>query len=223
MRSLILSLFLVPALMLTSSGAILPIDNGSFESPDISPDTESVTSPSNWAEVTNKGYFHVLFRDGEASDGEQYVEMRTPVDDDSGFDYGLFLDDTTPVVYEADLMYRVSVDVRLGEVTPTGGNVVLRIETPIGQGRDSQTIPSFDIGTDIPDSDNWTTISTPWFTPTLDAVGDNMRIQIQVGNLPNADSGVQFDNVRVEAIPEPTTLSLLGLAALGVLRRRRRR
>lgn len=223
----VLTAALVALTATAPASTVLTYSTSGFELPDISPDTVSITSPSGWSEVSNKGYFHVMFRDGTASEGEQYVEIRTPVDDDGGFDYGLLLDNTTPIVYQPGRLYRVSTDVRLGEVTPTSGRFTLRIETPIHQGRDLQIIPSFDVLTDIPDSDDWLTLKTDWFAPSADALGDNMRIQIQVGNLANAGSGIQFDNVFVEemaVIPEPLTLAglLLGGGCLGGYLKRRR-
>jgi hypothetical protein len=203
----------------SAAGAIIPIGFDSFESPTLDPDTEVDQVPTGWIQNSGSGMdaHHVMFRNDTASDGDQYVEVRT----DNGENGWVKLLRFPGLTYEADKQYRVSVDVRLGEVTPTGGRVQLKIET---RGREIQASPIFHIGSDIVDSDQWQTIGTDWFTPGVEAVGDDMRFDFQLNNLPEVGSGVQFDNVVFEVVPEPGALMLMatGLTAVYGLRRRRR-
>jgi hypothetical protein len=295
MRSLILSLLLAPSLLLTASGAISPVANGSFESPDISPDESRTSGVSGWEFVDRAGpdYSTILFRGDDATDGDQYLEIRTDADDPNVSDVTYLVRDDVGVVFDADLNYRVLFDYRAGNTPPGGLNFTFKVETSIDQGRDRLATENLGAGSFTAD---WQTLQTDWFTPVVGGddptAGDDMRLQLVVKNLDGAGAGVQFDNIRVEfeplfvlgdfdgngavngldipdfkaaladpegwaaanpdmehpddigdfddngsfngldipgfkealageAVPEPATLSLVGLAALGVLRRRR--
>lgn len=79
--------------------------------------------------------------------------------------------------------------------------------------------------------------STPIFAPTLasnpawqqfttsifTATSSSVKIKFQ-GQVPGGDTAALLDDVtlNVEAVPEPTTLSVLGLGAFGLMRRRSR-
>ncbi|MHC4432574.1 MAG: PEP-CTERM sorting domain-containing protein, partial [Planctomycetota bacterium] len=54
---------------------------------------------------------------------------------------------------------------------------------------------------------------------TAAAIGNNLGIQIMSGD-PDA-AWIGFDSVRLDVVPEPATLALLGFGALGLIRRRR--
>ena len=54
---------------------------------------------------------------------------------------------------------------------------------------------------------------------TAAAIGNNLGIQIMSG--PPDAAWIGFDNVRLDVIPEPATLALVGFGALGLIRRRR--
>ena len=54
---------------------------------------------------------------------------------------------------------------------------------------------------------------------TAASIGNNLGIQIMSGD-PDA-AWIGFDNVRLDVVPEPATLALLGFGALGLIRRRR--
>lgn len=69
----------------------------------------------------------------------------------------------------------------------------------------------------------WGTLSYDW-TPTADQAGAG-KIFFEVFNGPNdgvTDIYSVFDKVSVEYIPEPATMTLLGLGGLALLKRRRR-
>ena len=54
------------------------------------------------------------------------------------------------------------------------------------------------------------------------AVGKQLGIQVTCGTLDAYEDGwIGYDNFRMDVIPEPMTIALLGLGALGMIRRRR--
>ena len=281
MRLGIIAVSLAIVMLGSASADIAPYPSGSFEGPVIAGTEEAVT-PSGWNPRTFNGadYFTVLRNDGEASDGDQYVELRTSVDDPAGKQIGLIINYHAPFFLEEDMQYRVLADMRYGEVAPTAVAISLS----------SKQLGSrwFNVG-DL--SADWATLETGWGTPDPDEIGVKLQVQFQCNEIANANAGVQVDNIRIEygpillgdfdgngavngldipdfkaalanpdewaaenplllhpndlgdfdengafngldipgfkealageAVPEPATLSLVGLAALGVLRRRR--
>ena len=55
-------------------------------------------------------------------------------------------------------------------------------------------------------------------------LGGNATITLMGGRSgANGDTFLMYDNVRFDGVPEPATMTMLGLGAIGVLVRRRRK
>jgi len=150
-------------------------------------------------------------------DGDQYGFFNTAGTNDVGF-----FQSNSPVgtltggnVYTLEVLVGLRTDNPANGITYEIGLVDLDLDTELG------TFTSF-----TPATVN--TVTDVTYTLDVDAeasgsVGNEFAVRIR-GISNNGTPQMNFDNVRLSAVPEPTTSGLLlGLACLGMLLRRRRR
>ena len=115
----------------------------------------------------------------------------------------------------ADEVYTLTIDARR---TWQGPNITLGLYYDDG-GTRVQMASLFHefVGGDTTDMEELNLVALANDAP--DAIGNNLGIQIMSG--PPDAAWIGFDNVRLDVIPEPATLALLGFGALGLIRRRR--
>ena len=208
-----------------AAGAVIPVPSASFEDPDISPETETNDYPSGWwfaGTYSGGGFMHS--DPSEATDGDQFVEIRNNADWDGSYKYGVFFDDNIGTDFEEGMLYNLTLDVKLADQAPTDGNIDVRLQTTLGSGRKIAGQVKLAIGDDITAEDGWMTVSTGWVEATDVHDGNGIRLQLEANRMPLAGDGVYFDNVRLEAIPEPATMLMMttGLVGAWGLRRRRK-
>lgn len=115
----------------------------------------------------------------------------------------------------ADEVYTLTIDARR---TWQGPNITLGLYYDDG-GTRVQMASLFHefVGGDTTDMEELNLVALANDAP--DAIGNSLGIQIMSG--PPDAAWIGFDNVRLDVIPEPATLALLGFGALGLIRRRR--
>jgi hypothetical protein len=114
-----------------------------------------------------------------------------------------------------DEVYTLTIDARR---TWQGPNITLGLYYDDGGARVQMASLFHEfVGGDTTDMEELNLVALANDTPA--AIGNNLGIQIMSG--PPDAAWIGFDNVRLDVIPEPATLALLGFGALGLIRRRR--
>jgi len=229
-------LIVVAAALFVLSGSaravLLPIDNPGFEDPVLADGDWSWSMDNQgWGCFDNDGYqgsWNVTTADypGEAPEGQNVGWAEPALGVPGGFAQVL-LDEEA--VLKAGWTYTLTVEVGNALTYDWGGYLVQLLAggTPHTPGiGDEYTGPVIG-GTLLAEDDNSLTIAAGTFetstvTYTYDPAHSGLLgepLQIRLLALPGGDE-VEFDNVRLEAIPEPATLALLGLGALMLKRKR---
>jgi hypothetical protein len=115
----------------------------------------------------------------------------------------------------ADEVYTLTIDARR---TWEGPNITLGLYYDDGGARVQMAslLHEF-VGGSTTDMEELNLVALANDTPA--AIGNTLGIQIMSG--PPDAAWIGFDNVRMDVIPEPATLALLGFGALGLITRRR--
>jgi hypothetical protein len=218
-----------------AQGALIPIDNPGFEDPVLADDDWSWSmDDQGWGYFGNDGYqgsWNVTTADfpGEAPEGENigWAEGEGLL---GGFAQVLTDPDAT---LKAGMIYTLTVEVGYAFTTaPFGGYQVQLLAggTPHTPGTGGEYTGPVTGGTLLAEDDNSLTIAQGTFetsivTYTYDPahsalLGEPLQIRLLAYA---ASDEVEFDDVRLDAIPEPATMTMLALMGLCVCSRRRRR
>jgi len=216
----------------SAGAAPVPIDNPGFENPVLTDDDWSYSmDDQGWGYFDNDGYigsWNITTADfpGEAPEG-QNVGWAEGEGYHGGF--AQVLTDAGAKL-KAGWTYTLTVEVGNGLTTdPFGGYQVQLLAggTPHTPGDGTNYTGAVTGGTLLAEDDNLLTIAAGTFetstvTYTYDpAHSDLLGEPLQIRLLAYTESDeVEFDDVRLDAIPEPATLALLGLGALMLKRKR---
>jgi len=198
----------------SAGAAAITVANHSFEADDLIDGHDSGALPTGWSKSggaavgyldRNSGaYSTAILPTPDNTDGEQLAWSNF-----GGF-YQVLSD-----VLEADTTYTLTVDV--GDRNNTGfPGAVLRLGSGVTFA--SNLLAPTVVSNTTPDA-NWETWQTTFTTGAAPAgLDDPLRVElVDLGGVQ-----VLFDNVRLNAVPEPATLGMLVIGGVGVLLRRKR-
>ncbi len=214
-----------------ANAGMITIGNHSFETPDLVTDKSGAVASDTWRRVGSGSdplghgsvglikrvdgtFASILDPTPDPADGEQALYLNGPAE--SIFQV---LTDTL----EANMTYTLTVDagdrdglafqaceLRMGTVSDP------LVSADFGLNLLAATVVSNTTPVNGPgENDGWETWVTT-FTTGDGVVGDQLRVElVTTGTIQS-----YFDNVRLEAVPEPATMGLLALGGLALLRRR---
>ena len=210
-RSFLASLFVAASVVLAQAQNI-PISNHSFENPPLA-DGASTFGITGWSGGGIIGTINPdssLFPGGAAPDGSNIAFIRT--DETSNF-FGSF-DQTLSAVVTANTLYTLTVDVGRG-LTGDFGN----FQVTLSEAQERNSL-AFATGP-APAPGEFVTLTLTYFA---EEGSPYLGRQLVVGATSfNAFSGgdpndtVYFDNFRLSAVPEPSSIVLMGFGALGLV------
>lgn len=195
--------FCAAGLVASPALADFDIANPGFELPDYAPNQFGSGGSPGWT----------LFS-GTGSWGSFYPTLGTwgytaPFGEQVLYTNGVTAQQTLTDIAVAGLTYTLDVDV---VNRPTFGSMNYRIDLLFGN-----TIVASDIATLVPPVGGYLTSTISYTVQDGDAfIGQPLTIR-----LGGPGTQCNFDNVRVNGVPAPTTLALLGLGGLAAARRRR--
>jgi hypothetical protein len=217
MKNLLVMLMVI-AMCSTGFATLLTVYNHSFEEPALADGgavgyTGGASSPPYWLSAGTTQVLNPLSTNPlQPSDSSQYAYI---------FSGGVLQQGAWLI--EASTVYTATVDLATFTalspeyawswvgfyVVPDGGSfTTLNVEkygwNSLGNGNLNTEIPTGQFGT----------FSVSWDSTGSSYVGEVLILRFQ-------SDRVYYDNVRMEAIPEPATLAILGLGGLGLLRRRK--
>jgi hypothetical protein len=227
-RSLIATSSLALLLALPAGAAtIIPVTNHSFEANSVADGGFSQNAPTGWTKTSGgavSGYWNP--QDGDYPGSTAPGTLPAPADGVNsmfvnGATFG-YMKQTTGEVIAAGKTYTMTVAVgaRL-----TGNFDADEILLRLGYGADNFLIPIAD--NTFGGTANLTAGEFKDFSVSFTAlegetyIGQNLAVLMGIGLLGTNTAAVEFDNVRLTAIPEPSAALLGGLGLLALLRRRR--
>jgi len=214
-----LAVVAVAAIVLTAASANADmVFSENFESPVVVGYDQYPPLPAGWV-ASNQGYGSNksgLFNDGAGNQSYAFRYTNSGLTTAEGVIGDLTLGETYTISFD------VAADLDLTQLAYTAQLVAFAPEAPRNDTRStpagSEVLSSS--GGKANDDGTWRTVSFE-FTP--DAVDNAASIGKDLGiRFIGASSSALIDNVKVDVVPEPATMSLLVLGGLGLLRRRRR-
>jgi len=233
-RFIVLVLVVLCAFSINAMAVIIGGDNMSFEDPIVSENNEvscgpgnTLASPPGWGWGT--GSFVAIRNPGTGN--TDWGAPTYVTDGDNGLKtlgrFGQYfniyqnLSNSTGYYIEADTDYLLSVDVYV-PYEDYGENAWFDVfyqlldgnyeEVRFGQQGSPDALHDYMTANGY-DYNEWFTITLPY--QNVDQhTGAGLQITL-------TSAGVWVDNVRVEAIPEPATISIIGIGMLGLLRKRK--
>ena len=195
----------------------ITVPNYSFEVPDVTGDNKAApggTNITSWSSSTNaSSTAHIGCWDTAISGVTGSQMAMTYI---SGADNGLWIKLTSALLAQSVSGYEYTASADLVNAASSWQPSDATVQLWVGG---SNVAESSVGGSDL----SFTTYSTPNYTAT--ASGQDIFIQILIvgaGGSSNPNK-CGMDNVQLDYVPEPASLGLLGLGALGVLLRKRRR
>jgi hypothetical protein len=227
----ILGLALVVGTCGAAQAALIPLNNPSFEDPDL---PNNAADPTDW-DVTASGVWTVQVEDGgPATDGDQVLELRNEVDGWEGI-----VSQVVPISQLVGTSSAVmTFDARRGnplrastDILQEGGtfSAYFKVNGVKDTAGDYETTTG--AGHDLPDNFQWVTRQVTLDTSAL-TLADQVEVVFHDVSGPRLTE-MQYicvDSVSLEtfaeqpggdAVPEPATLALVGLGAIGLLIRRK--
>ena len=215
--ALVVTIGLIMAVGTQASAAPITITNPSFEDDDVADGQFTNGLAAGWdtvGTVTGTQDFSTGQLPPAATDGEQHAAVSWP--DKNGS-----ISQLTSHTIAAGETYTLLVDV--GEVNNfSGSQATIRLfGSTAGIGTALSNANGTAVLAIVPGSGSYALDQTVTYTAL--ASGDPFEGQdLGVGLFVTSGIQVLFDNVRLDVVPEPTSLALLGLGGLCVWRRRRR-
>ncbi len=197
---------------------VIPRDgNTATQNADGSDDWHRFLTPTGWllSGTENRGVAST------ATDSFFGASLAVTPDADAN-DQAVFLADSTSFyqvltgTLQANSTYTLMVDVGDRSTDPGTGNPSIALGTGTTMGSNLLTPATSD--TTAPALGEWTTWTVTYTTdasPT--GLGDPLRIDLFA-----TSAAGWFDNVRLEVVPEPATMSLLALGGIAMLRRHKK-
>ncbi|GAA5495166.1 hypothetical protein Rhal01_01339 [Rubritalea halochordaticola] len=214
MKKNILLFTALSALTCTNASAVsIAVPNGDFEDRTGS----QYAASQNWI-TTGGGYIAAELNSGIFSADADGNANGTYLFYEDG---GQSVSSSALATIQANTLYTATVDVGNPFASYGQQPSSYMIEILLGGTTVSSTeYTNTELGTTSEDS--WTTISTSYASQVADS-GD-LTIRLSMGTNEDGNNQYFFDNVTFDAaaVPEPSSVSLLGLAGLGLITRRRR-
>lgn len=190
----------------SANAVTIAVPNFSFENPALTGTDNWVSGTDSWiGGVTQKGY------GGYPTDGAQYLNTGGSTQ-------------VTSELIAADTAYKLTVS--LGTAANNGYCYftvsLLAADNSVLVQKTNYTDPAIQVWVETPA--NWGHFTDLQLLYTAPPSGPMLGQALKI-SLGTSWSGAIYDNVRLEAVPvpEPTSLSLLALGGLAVLRRQRRK